>query len=251
MADDSKVLSSERSRFGGEPVVRVGSTVRRARGPGSEVVETLLVHLESVGFEGAPRFEGIDDQGRQVLTFIEGDVWDWPPWVHDDRQSAETLGHVARLLAQVHQATASFDPPAGVVSARPLPLPGITWTHGDPGYPNIVFSNGLPVALIDWDCAAPADPVCDLATLLIVSAASPALIVGEASRRAACVEVALAEIVDGYGLDDAAAARLPIAAGVVLDDTVDHWSATGHNPEAIPVLQSLASWFRTEWPSAQ
>lgn len=251
MTDDSEVMSSERSRFGGEPAVRIGSTVRRVRGPGSEAVEALLVHLESVRFDGAPRFQGIDEQGRQVVSFIDGDVWDWPPWSDDDNRTAETLGHMAELLAQVHQATASFAPPPGAASARELPPPGDTWTHCDPGYPNTVFVSGRPVAFIDWDCAAPADPLCDLAALLIVSAASPALIVGDPARRAASVETARAAIVNSYGLDDVAAARLPSAAAVVLDDTVNHRSEIGHNPDAIPVLQSLASWFRTEWPAAR
>jgi Ser/Thr protein kinase RdoA (MazF antagonist) len=244
MSDDGEVLSSERSRFGGDPAVRVGSTVRRVRGPGAEVVEALLMHLESVGFDAAPRFVGIDDEGRQVLTFIDGDVWDWPPWVDDDRQHAITLGEVAAVLARLHHATASFDPPAGSAVARPLPLPGTTWTHGDPGYSNIVFSGGRPLALIDWDCAAPADPLCDLSMLLVLAVVNPKVIAAEESRRVGSVDAAMSAIVDSYGLDEEQAARLPVAAGVVLDDTVEHWSSIGHNPEAIPILQSVADWFR-------
>jgi len=41
-------------------VVRIGDTVRRPVGPHSPLVHALLAHLESVGFEGAPRFLGID-----------------------------------------------------------------------------------------------------------------------------------------------------------------------------------------------
>ena len=50
-------------------VVRVGETVRRPRNPNSEFVHEVLLHLESVGFDAAPRFLGIDEQGREILSF--------------------------------------------------------------------------------------------------------------------------------------------------------------------------------------
>jgi hypothetical protein len=49
-----------------EGVVRVGDTVRRPVGPHSPLVHALLAHLESVGFEGAPRFLGIDGSPRSL-----------------------------------------------------------------------------------------------------------------------------------------------------------------------------------------
>ena len=36
-------------------VVRIGNTVRRPAGSSSAAVRALLVHLQSVGFDGAPR----------------------------------------------------------------------------------------------------------------------------------------------------------------------------------------------------
>lgn len=51
-----------------EGVVRVGNTVRRPRQAGSDLLEALLTHLERVGFDGAPRFLGIDARGRQALS---------------------------------------------------------------------------------------------------------------------------------------------------------------------------------------
>ena len=55
-------------------VVRIGDTVRRPRGGSSDAVRALLLHLATVGFEGAPQYLGVDEQGRDVLTFIDGDV---------------------------------------------------------------------------------------------------------------------------------------------------------------------------------
>ena len=56
------------------PVVRVGDTVRRVPGAASQAIHALLRHLELVGFSGAPRCLGFDDKGREILTFIPGEV---------------------------------------------------------------------------------------------------------------------------------------------------------------------------------
>ena len=61
-------------------LVRVGSTVRRPRHSRSEFVDTLLGHLGAVVFSGAARPLGYDEQGRQVLTYIQGLV---PHGAHD------------------------------------------------------------------------------------------------------------------------------------------------------------------------
>jgi hypothetical protein len=55
-------------------VVRVGMTVRRGSHPWSSAVLDLLEHVYQAGFAGAPRPLGFDDQGREVLTYLEGEV---------------------------------------------------------------------------------------------------------------------------------------------------------------------------------
>jgi len=51
-------------------VVRVGETVRRPLRPTSSATHALLQYLGRVGFDGAPKFLGIDVQGREVLSYI-------------------------------------------------------------------------------------------------------------------------------------------------------------------------------------
>jgi hypothetical protein len=84
-----------------EGVVRVGDTVRRPAGPHSP-----LVHLESAGFEGAPRFLGIDGAGRAVLSYIDGEVAGRPrpPWIADETR----LASVGGLVRAYDDAAASF-----------------------------------------------------------------------------------------------------------------------------------------------
>ena len=55
-------------------VVRAGDTVRRR--PGGRFVHELLGFFERSGWGGAPRFLGLDEQGREILSFVEGYV----PW---------------------------------------------------------------------------------------------------------------------------------------------------------------------------
>jgi len=144
-----------------EGVVRVGDTVRRPVGPHSPLVHALLTHLESVGFEGAPRFLGIDGSGREVLSYIDGEVAGRPrpPWIADETR----LASIGRLVRAYDDAAASFTPPPGVLPdtapAEPAGIPAA------PAYPpelvghvditpeNVIFRNGLAYALIDFDLA--------------------------------------------------------------------------------------------------
>jgi len=55
-------------------IVRVGDTVRRPTRPFTASVQTYLAHLKSRGFTAALRPLGTDEQGREVLTFLPGEV---------------------------------------------------------------------------------------------------------------------------------------------------------------------------------
>ena len=59
---------------GGRRVVRLGDRVLRPTYPSSRSVHGLLAHLEWVGFDGAPRFLGIEPDGREALSYIPGDA---------------------------------------------------------------------------------------------------------------------------------------------------------------------------------
>jgi hypothetical protein len=53
-------------------VYRFEDTVRREIKPNSLKIHKLLQHLESKGFNYAPKFLGIDEKYREILSFIEG-----------------------------------------------------------------------------------------------------------------------------------------------------------------------------------
>ncbi len=146
---------------GGAPV-RVGDTVRRAGGSSRIAVRELLLHLESVGFDGAPRYLGTDDQGREVLTWIDGDVPlpPYPAWAMTDR----ALADLGALVGRFHEATATFrSATADWATDWADPGGGPVISHNDLYPENVVFRDGRVVALIDFAMAAPGRPLWDLA----------------------------------------------------------------------------------------
>jgi len=140
MADEEVQLTGGRQRKG---IVRVGDTVRRPMHRKSEFIHALLQHFEAVGFDGAPRLLGIDDQGREILTYIEGQVFVDPEDVGDPVRILDDaqLVSAAVLIRRFHDATAgtSLAADAEVVC------------HSDLGQHNIIFVGDDARAIIDWD----------------------------------------------------------------------------------------------------
>jgi hypothetical protein len=139
-----------------EGVVRIGDTVRRPHQDTSPAVAAYLNHLESVGFEGAPRYLGRDDQGRDVLSFLDGAVPGDPvdAWVAADG----VLPGVGRLVRALHDASAGWEPTIAQrppVAGRPVPpFPDGEQrlvSQRDVTPQNTVFRDGSAAALIDFD----------------------------------------------------------------------------------------------------
>lgn len=147
-------------------VVRIGGTVRRVMGAWSPGVHALLQHLQSRGFQGAPEFLGVDEAGREILTFISGDVAgnrypDLPRFMWSD----DVLGVFARLLRQYHDATQGFQPPTSADWQLTYPdsQQHEVICHNDAALYNVVFRQDLPVALFDFDMAGPGPRLWDIA----------------------------------------------------------------------------------------
>lgn len=188
---------------GGRTIVsKRGATVLRASGPWSSTVLCLLRHLESVGFNGAPRVvgTGFDEKGRETLTFIEGNFVHPGPW-NDD-----AVFKIGKMLRDIHDATESFQPPPEAVW-RPWFGRGLSGQrqvigHCDTGPWNIVAHDGLPIALIDWEEAGPVERDVELAQACWLNAQlhddDIAERVGLPSANARAAQMCL--LLDGYGL---------------------------------------------------
>jgi hypothetical protein len=143
-------------------VTRVGDDVLRPSTPHSASIHRLLRWLQARGFDGVPMPVGVDPDGRERLTFRAGDVAvpPYPSWAQTDR----ALASIAVLLRRFHDASRSFD------------LAGTTWSpeladshhdgpvvcHNDVCLENVVFHDDQAIALLDFDFAAPGDPVHDI-----------------------------------------------------------------------------------------
>ncbi|WP_340024016.1 aminoglycoside phosphotransferase family protein [Paenibacillus sp. FSL K6-1096] len=153
-------------------LVRIGDTVRRPTGYWSPNVHELLLHLEQQEFAGAPRFFGLDEEGREIVSFLPGEVAgnDYPelaPYMWSDR----VLTGIARLLRRYHDATQGFVPKAdrqwqhiytGAEAQEVI-------CHNDAAPYNMVFQHEQPVALIDFDTAGPGPRMWDIAYSLYTS----------------------------------------------------------------------------------
>lgn len=191
--------------------VRVDDEVRRPAQPWTATVHSVLRHLEDVGFDGAPRVRGFDEQGRERLTFLPGQTLGesrpWPDWVRSD----DALRQVGAWLRRLHDATESFRPADDAIwFTRRSWQPGMLIAHLDASPWNAVWDNGNLVGFVDWETAGPSRREDDLAfsaltwvPLLTAHVAEPAGFTDAADRRRR-----LHLLLDAYGYSgDRAAIR--------------------------------------------
>jgi Ser/Thr protein kinase RdoA (MazF antagonist) len=225
-------------------VVRVGDTVRRPLRPSSPATHALLEYLERVGFsgrsKGAPTLLGVDGQGREVLTYLPGETVTapYPAWSMTDA----ALDSVARLLKRYHEAVADFDPDDHPW-AEPVPkeyVDGLV-SHNDPNLDNLVFRDGVAVALIDFDLAGPGSALWDVAAAIRLWAPlRPDPDIHDARRGRALTR--LRRFADAYGLDETDRARLVDAAAenhIWCMDYVRRGAESGH------------PWFHQRWTTGE
>jgi hypothetical protein len=158
VGDDEESLAHD----GVTDVVRVGQTVRRPVRPFTETVQQYLRHVRFHGAGFVPEALGYDDLGREVVEFIDGEVpiEPLPAWATSDH----VLVILAGMIRRLHDAAAGWVPPRdavwggipGAAAAKPaLGRATELVSHQDYCPGNVVFRDGAPVGLIDFDLARP------------------------------------------------------------------------------------------------
>jgi Ser/Thr protein kinase RdoA (MazF antagonist) len=201
-------------------VVRIGDTVRRPVRPFTATVQAFLHHLWAQGIDFVPEPLGYDERGREVLSFVPGDVPAEP--LPDWATTEAVLVELARLVRRLHDAAAGWTEPPGAVwgsipGAGPVGLPPVVdvpelVSHQDYCPGNVVFRDGLPKALIDFDLARPTTRVADCVNamywwipLLHPIDRAPALVDADAGQR-------VRAFADAYGMTQAQRAEVvPLA----------------------------------------
>ena len=143
--------------------VRVGDTVRRRAGPWTPAVHELLRFLERSDFE-APRVLGVDDRGREILTFVEGDSHPgWPDPLPDWTFDEAHLVSGAKLLRRYHDLVAAFTPPPSSRWRLVAPTPHEVICHNDWSPWNAIYRDRRVAVMLDWDLAGPGSRLWDIA----------------------------------------------------------------------------------------
>jgi Phosphotransferase enzyme family len=202
-------------------VVRIGPHVLRPSTPHSGSIHAFLRAVRDAGFEGVPMPVGIDEDGRERLVFIEGEVprFPYPEW----SQSDTALVSIAALLRRLHDAADGFDP-RGFAWNDGLadPAGGTLVCHNDVELSNVVFRGGIAVALFDFEFAAPGRPVYDLAQLArLCVPIEDDFDQDRIGWRPADRPARLRLIADAYGLDRGGRSELLTA----IDDAIDRVEA--------------------------
>jgi aminoglycoside phosphotransferase (APT) family kinase protein len=232
-------------------VVRVGETVRRKAGPWTATTQRLLAHVRNRGLTWVPEPLGLDLQGREVLSFIPGEVpHEMPDWVW----SEATLNDAARALRQWHDATADFQH-AGAVWNLPARDPSEVVCHNDFAPYNCVFRDGRFVGAIDFDVCAPGPRVWDIAYTayrfvpLMPGPDVDALeIPGEKSPfRRAVMEARLNDFLEAY---DSAGEALRYEGSTVLESVIERldviaaWTENHARTNGVVALEGHARMYR-------
>ncbi|KYF61926.1 aminoglycoside phosphotransferase [Sorangium cellulosum] len=141
-------------------VRRRGDRVHRPASAAAPAVHRLLRHLRAAGFDGAPEPLGYDDEGNEVLSFLEGDVHTPLP---AELRTPDLLTSAAALLRRFHDASATFVPWPDDRWQLPARSPAEVICHGDIAPYNSVVRDGRVVGFFDFDVAHPGPRLWDLA----------------------------------------------------------------------------------------
>ncbi len=143
--------------------VRVGSTVRRPTGPWTPAVHGLLRHLRAVGFDGVPEVLGVDERGREALTYLPGRVIA----VDGEMAALDVLVSAMRWLRRYHDAVESYSSNGPWRWGSRQLAAGELICHHDFAPYNVAVSSSATgervVGVFDWDMAGPGTRLEDLA----------------------------------------------------------------------------------------
>ena len=142
---------------------REGGVVVRPAGLWSPNVHALLNHIRSKGFFMAPEPIEIREDGTEVVSFIIGEVSNYP--LSKDARSQTALVSAGKLLRAYHEATLGF---SGIEDENmtwmlPARHPRHVMCHGDFAPYNTVLRDEMAVGLIDFDCVHPGPREWDIA----------------------------------------------------------------------------------------
>lgn len=148
-------------------VTRRGNVVYRSGGPWVTAVQSLLGDLRGAGFTLAPDPLGVAADGREMISFLPGEVMlrPWQLVMFGDT----VLEAAGAMLRDLHAATVDLVYPDTTVwrSGPAGKQPGEVIRHGDLGPWNVLWEGDRITGLIDWDFAEPGSALTDVAQMAL------------------------------------------------------------------------------------
>ncbi|MFO6423442.1 phosphotransferase enzyme family protein [Motilimonas sp. KMU-193] len=203
----------------------------RPAGRWTPAVHKLLQHLDAVGFSKAPKVYGINEQGDEILSYLEGEVCNYP--LVGNIASSQALISAAKLLREYHDATSDFIVQHDLDALEwmlPSREPMEVICHGDFAPYNVVLEGEQVSGVIDFDTAHPAPRSWDIAYALYCWTPFKTDEVDAMGNLASQIERAK-QFCDAYGLGDAQREGLVdvmLARIQALVDFMHHEAQTGN-----------------------
>lgn len=145
-------------------VYKQKDTVLREQKEWSPTIHKLLLHLERVGLPNSPTFLGIDENGMEILSFMQGKCVEDYPFIDDEDKQLLIIKTIAEIMRKYHDATLSFKQTAedNWMFSYKGSLEKEVICHNDIAPYNVTFIDGIPHGLIDFDTCCPAPRIWDI-----------------------------------------------------------------------------------------
>ena len=158
------MIQNERLTGGREgKIFREADCVVRPANPWTHHVHDFLNYLIAGGFECVPHAQAITDDGREIVSFVDGTVYN--DGLPDVIMTDETLRDVAKLLRCFHDKGADYISRLDGDECWMLPkrAPAEVLCHGDFAPYNITFVDDKVYGIIDFDTLHPGPRLWDIA----------------------------------------------------------------------------------------
>ena len=148
-------------------IFRIGNEVHRPVGSWTKQMHQFLISLREENFFAAPNPLGFDSSGLEIVSFIEGEVSNYP--LSKNASSINALTSAAQLLRRYHDASQRFlkqlktDPQCWQLPSREPPE---VMCHGDFAPYNVVLNGEEAIGIIDFDTCHPGPRAWDIAYAL-------------------------------------------------------------------------------------